>query len=362
MIQVTNIHYKYDTEFNIKNISFSIENGETLAVVGASGSGKSTILKLILGAYIPDGGSIIVDYNDITNLVISKRYIGYCPQEQLLFPHLNVFENIAIGLRGKISKEDIKARVESLATMSGIFPLLQRKPDQLSGGQKQRVSILRALATQPKVLLLDEPFHNLDAQIKNQIVDYIKKIQLMTNIAVILVTHDISEAKSLADRILILQDGRMIQLDTPNELVFSPNCYDVAKIMGMPNIYLIKQSICDEKGENSVLVSFGKLFVIGNKHEHAKAMYIDPKAIKINPMEENEVNNFKGIVKTINNDILTEKKVISIQILTLKTEQEENEELDGLIQITREIFDTSLEKNQKVQLVIDSKEIQFFQN
>lgn len=361
MIQVTNIQYVYDSNFIIDNISFNLGKGETLAVVGPSGSGKTTVLKLILGAIVPDYGSIVIDDVDVTKIDINKRKIGYCPQDQLLFPHLNVFENIAIGLRGKYSKTEIKDRVESLANMGGIKPLLKRKSTQLSGGQKQRVSILRALAIQPNLLLLDEPFHNLDAQIKNQIVNYIKKIQILTNISVILVTHDMSEAKSLADKILILNDGKMIQIGTPRDLLFSPNCYEVAKIMGLPNVFLVKNN-SGKNADESIVLSFGELHFTGITTKNVKALYIDPKNIKINQNSENSINTFDGIVKSINPDLLTQKNIISIQIQSKNAEYEEGDDLEENIQIINDLQENSIVKFQKLRITIDIEAVKLFQN
>ena len=263
----------------------------------------------------------MLDSKNITSLDINKRNIGYCPQDQLLFPHLNVFDNIAMGLKAKhLSKNEIKAQVEILAKMSDIEPLLKRKVNQISGGQKQRVSILRALAINPQILLLDEPFHNLDAQIKDQIVNYIKKIQSIMNIAIIFVTHDISEAKLLADKILILIEGKMGQVGTSKELSYQPKSYAVAKAMTVPNIFEINRF---NEQTKALILSFGDVFLTKMSYNDQKTLFIDPTGIKLNSLDRNNKNIFQGTIKGIIFDLVTNKQIIDVQIEKKDLQSEE---------------------------------------
>lgn len=356
MLELNNIRYTYDKTFKIENISFTLGKGETLAIVGPSGSGKTTLLKLILGSLEPDEGLINLDSINITNLNIDKRNIGYCPQDQLLFPHLNVFDNIAMGLKAKhLPKREIIEQVEKLAQMSDINFILKRKTNQISGGQKQRVSILRALATNPKILLLDEPFHNLDAQIKGQIVNYIKKVQSLLNIGIIFVTHDITEAKLLADKILILIDGQMKQVGSSRELSYNPNSYEVAKAMGIPNIFEI-QSHNEEK--NIIKLEIGEIKLEEIKYKGQKNVLIDPTGIILDSKKEADYGIFQGLIKGILYDLLTQKQILEVQIIENNPSKEEKE-IAGL-QITLDSEEFKLEKNQKIEFNIPSESLKFF--
>lgn len=351
MLSVRNLTYRYDQEFTIKDVSFDLARGETLAMVGPSGSGKTTLLKLILGAFQIDTGSILLDGKDITYWEIDKRNIGYCPQDQLLFPHLNVFNNIAIGLKAlKLPKNTIETTVNELATKGGISSYLKRKPNQLSGGQKQRVSILRALAPAPSILLLDEPFHNLDAQIKDQIVQYIKKLQSETNVAIIFVTHDISEARLLADKILILVNGVMRQVGTPKELSYNPNSVEVARSMGLPNIYKILDYKVDEK---TLELPFGYVFLNQQEYTNHQMLLIDPSLIKILDTDNKQRNTFQGSIKTVTFDVLTKTQIYFVQIETSKNIQEK----ESIIQIVESNVLKERKNNEKIIFEITNESI-----
>ena len=355
MLSLENVKYKYDENFVIENVSFDLEKGETLAIVGPSGSGKTTLLKLILGGIQPDNGKIVLDSANITNLEIEHRNIGYCPQDQLLFPHLNVFDNIAMGLKAKkVPKQSIKEQVENLAKMSEIFQLLKRKTNQISGGQKQRVSILRALANHPRLLLLDEPFHNLDAQIKEQIVNYIKRMQSLMNITMIFVTHDISEAKLLADKILILIDGKMRQVGSSKQMSYNPKSYEVAKTMGLPNVYRIKTY---NKEASSIILEFGEIKLFGLSYEGHKNVLINPTCINLSSFDTTKVNVFHGLVKGIIFDLLAQKRILTIQILNSNEEESEKEQI---IQITLNLEGLEIKKNQEIDFEITSDCLKFF--
>jgi ABC-type sugar transport system ATPase subunit len=353
MIKLTDVVYRYDRDFVIGDISFELKEGETLAIVGPSGSGKSTLLKLILGSLRPDKGSLIISNINVTDLEIEKRNIGYCPQDQLLFPHLNVFNNIAIGLKAKNTpKTEIKRKIDSLAEMSNILPLLNKKINQLSGGQKQRVSILRALATNPAMLLLDEPLSNLDRQIKDQIINYIKKIQLMTKITIIFVTHDISEAKLLADKVLILINGKMKQFGSFTELSFSPISFDVAQSLGLPNIFEI---IGFHKETNHIHLNIG-VFSLGEvEYNNEKLVFIDPTAIIITQFNQEIKELNRGIIKSVIKDLITKKQIIEVEIIGITQRTQNTSDIIETLTITTDNFNQVIfEKNFKISFVIPS--------
>ncbi|MBL4704388.1 MAG: ABC transporter ATP-binding protein [Flavobacteriales bacterium] len=213
-----------------------MKKGETFALLGESGSGKSTLLRIICGLEIPDAGELTIGGSTFnapgTFVKPEKRNIGLVFQDNALFPHLNVFKNIAFGVSRKSNKKEI---VEELISTTKLSGLENRMPHELSGGQQQRVAIARALAIQPSLLLLDEPFSTLDHSLKNEIRDEVKQIIKDAGISCIIVTHHIDDATSMADRIAILQQGKLIQLATPKEIYDRPVNEYVAKLFGTVN-------------------------------------------------------------------------------------------------------------------------------
>lgn len=215
-------YYKVKKEYvkALDGISFAIGEGELFVVAGASGCGKTTLLKAILGLSEYTEGAVTVDGLPIDKLAAQKRNIGFVRQEAGLYPHMTVFENIAFPLRIiHTSQEEIERRVKEIAKELEIDWLLTRKPKQLSGGQQKRVALARALIKQPSVLLLDEPFSDLEPNLRRELRLLIKKLQRQLHMTMLFVTHDLAEAFSLADRLLVLENGRAVDLDTPRELL-----------------------------------------------------------------------------------------------------------------------------------------------
>lgn len=205
MLNLDNVSFSYDKKKMIlNNISFKVNEGEIVAILGSSGSGKSTLLNIIAGLEFPTAGTLHLEDKDITKLQCEKRDIGLVFQDYALFPHLNVEKNIAFSL--KSHKDPIVDKMLNLIRMK---EYKKRYPYELSGGEKQRVAIARSLAANPKVLLLDEPFSNLDANLKKSVRKEIKEILQRTNTTAILVTHDIEDAHDLADRIIYIKDGQI---------------------------------------------------------------------------------------------------------------------------------------------------------
>jgi spermidine/putrescine transport system ATP-binding protein len=206
-------------------------------LLGASGSGKSTILKMIAGLDFSDGGGILFNKIDLSSTPPHLRDFGLVFQDFNLFPHLNVFDNIAFGLKMRnISKEEIQLRVAALLEKIGLSGFENRKVNDLSGGEQQRIALARALATQPRLLMLDEPLGALDKSLKDDLLNEIRNILHKENIPAIYVTHDAEEAFAIADRILILQDGVIIRDDMPEEIWKNPKYVTVAKILGIGNV------------------------------------------------------------------------------------------------------------------------------
>lgn len=211
-IEIENLKFRYknDNTDTLKDINLTIEKGEILSILGESGGGKSTILRLIAGLEMPLGGRLTIDekiiFDDTTFTLPEKRGIGMVFQDYALFPHMTVAENIKFGLIG-LSKEEKNARVLEMLELVNLQDFSKRYPHELSGGQQQRVAIARALAKKPSVLLLDEPFSNLDAHLKTKIREDLKEILNKTSITAIFVTHDREDVKSIADKVAILEAG-----------------------------------------------------------------------------------------------------------------------------------------------------------
>ncbi|MEA4826304.1 MAG: ABC transporter ATP-binding protein [Clostridium sp.] len=216
LVKINNLCFKYKNskKSNIRNFNLDVQKGEIVSILGESGSGKSTILRLIAGLEIPEDGQIIIDNNYVVSeeifILPEKRGIGMVFQDYALFPHMTVAENVMFGLK-KISKSEKDKRVKEMLDLVNLEGYERRYPHELRGGQHQRVAIARAVAPSPSVLLLDEPFSNLDAHLQNKIRSELKEIINRMGITSIFVTHDKEDAKSLADKVVILKDGEIIK-------------------------------------------------------------------------------------------------------------------------------------------------------
>ncbi|MBR5649359.1 sulfate/molybdate ABC transporter ATP-binding protein [Pseudobutyrivibrio sp.] len=216
-----------------KDINISIEKGKLVALLGPSGSGKTTILRMIAGLENPDSGEIVIDGKVVNNIPGSERGIGFVFQSYALFRYMTVYDNIAFGLRVKKTPEsEIKKRVEELLELIGCTGLEKRFPSQLSGGQRQRVAFARALAPNPQILLLDEPFAAIDAKVRMELRSWLRQMITKLNITSIFVTHDQDEAIEVADEIIVTNQGRVEQTGTPQELYKNPATPFVAQFIG----------------------------------------------------------------------------------------------------------------------------------
>src|SRR5690554_3182513 len=240
IIELSNISKRYPNadSFAVDHVSFSLNKGEVLALVGESGSGKTTLLRLIAGLEHPDTGSIRLDGEIIVSgrksLAANKRKTGMVFQDYALFPHLTIFQNVAFGLKG-LKKKDAEVRVFETLELTGLKEDVKKYPHQLSGGQQQRVALARALAPRPELLLMDEPFSNLDTILRDQVREEVQQIIKSVGITAILVTHDTKDAFSTADKIAVMHDGKLLQIDTPDALYNNPNSSYVAELFGKSN-------------------------------------------------------------------------------------------------------------------------------
>ncbi|WP_198586079.1 ABC transporter ATP-binding protein [Pararhizobium haloflavum] len=219
----------------VAGVDFDVRDGELLALLGPSGCGKTTTLRLTGGFERPDAGTIWLAGREITRLPPEKRGIGFVFQDYALFPHLDVAHNVAFGLRGR-PKGEIEAQVREMLALVGLADLGHRMPHQLSGGQQQRVALARTLALQPALVLLDEPFSNLDAAMRVETRQEVRNLLKQTGSAGILVTHDQEEALALADRIAVMDAGRILQIGTPDAVYRNPASEFVARFIGRSNI------------------------------------------------------------------------------------------------------------------------------
>ncbi|MBD1373177.1 ABC transporter ATP-binding protein [Hazenella sp. IB182357] len=237
MLHLTNIQKTYP-HFHIHVPELHVLKGEFLALLGSSGSGKSTLLRIIAGLLTPEQGTLVLDHQTLTHIKPEKRDIAMAFQQPLLFPHLNVIENISFGLKMKRRKK--KERLQqatSYLELVGLEGYETRMPHQLSGGEQQRVSLARAMIMKPRLLLMDEPFSSVDPNIRSELQELTLRLHAEHHMTTIFVTHDHDEAFQMADRIGIMQAGKLLQVDTAHQLYQAPLSVDVARFLGQKNIW-----------------------------------------------------------------------------------------------------------------------------
>jgi ABC-type Fe3+/spermidine/putrescine transport system ATPase subunit len=277
MLEVRNIFKTYENKPLLRGISFSVSKGETICLLGASGSGKSTLLRMIAGLEFPESGQFLFNKIDLAQTPPHARDFGLVFQDYGLFPHLNIFDNVAFGLKMKaldsnsslfgMSRQQavgIQNRVTEMLELVNLQGFEKRKVTDLSGGEQQRVALARALAPSPRLLMFDEPLGALDKSLKEDLLNQIRAILHKTKIPAIYVTHDQDEAFTIADRILFLHDGEIIRDGTPDEVWKNPNSEWAARMLGMGNV--IEGVITVAK---KVKTDFG-IFTLNCKHKHSK--------------------------------------------------------------------------------------------
>ncbi len=240
-ITVKNINKTFEQFQALHDINLTIPNGELTALLGPSGCGKTTLLRIIAGLEQATSGQILFDDNNVTQLSAKERDIGFVFQHYALFRHMTIADNIAFGLRMKpkserLSDAEIQAKVKNLLTLIQLEHIGNRYPDQLSGGQRQRVALARAIATEPKVLLLDEPFGALDAKVRKDLRRWLRDFHHEINVTSIFVTHDQDEALEVADKIILMNKGKIEQIGTPEQVYKQPQTAFVADFLGDVNL------------------------------------------------------------------------------------------------------------------------------
>lgn len=339
MLKLNNISKSFK-DFQLKNIDLDIGTGEYFVLLGASGAGKSIILELVAGLIHPDEGTIFLDEKDITFEKIQKRQTGLVFQDHAVFPHLSVRENIAypMKMQGR-RKEQIRKTVNSLADEMSIAPLLDRKPETLSGGEKQRVALARTLALDPKFLLLDEPFASLDVQLKSELRSLLRSIH-KKGIGIIHVTHDYEEAISLADRVAVLHQGRIVQSGTPDEVFKNPKNRFVANFVGVRNFFSATLLNANHEEERTAVVTESVSFkLLSGQQAGPGFVFLRSKNIFLSegPTATSACNMFRGTILEIIKDIKGYELVVDIGVpLRIVITQRSMERFD--VEVGKEIW------------------------
>jgi ABC-type Fe3+/spermidine/putrescine transport system ATPase subunit len=265
LLELKHISKSYEDRPLLRDISFTVKAGETVCLLGASGSGKSTLLRIIAGLEIVDGGTVLFNGRDLAQVPPHARGFGMVFQDYSLFPHLNVFDNVAFGLRMKgTGRREIKERVANLLVQVNLNGFENRKVSELSGGEQQRVALARALAPEPRLMMFDEPLGALDRTLKENLQDQLREVLRRAKIPAIYVTHDQEEAFSIGDRILLLHQGQIIRQGTPEEIWSRPGSAWAARFLGVGNII---EGVA--LSGNKVKTEFS-VFDLHCKHQHKK--------------------------------------------------------------------------------------------
>ena len=320
-IELKNLSKTYNKKIEaLHDINFTIEDGQFFVLLGPSGAGKTTTLRCIAGLEKIDNGSILFNDESVTEDQPASRDVCFVFQQYSLYPHYSVYENLAFPLRSpmrKLPEEEIKTKVENIASMLKISNKLNNKATQLSGGEMQRVAIGRALVREPNLYLMDEPLSSLDAKLRESLRVELKNIQTNLNATILYVTHDQAEATTLADKIGVLKEGHLVQIGTPEEIYENPNSIYVSQRLGSPKINILPGSLL---GMNDV-PTFGirpENITIGNGNHSAKIISIEnlgsETVVALNFKDQEILVSIQGnykssINETINFDI-NNKKVL----------------------------------------------------
>ena len=311
LIELVNVSKDYDGDVALNNINLYIRDGEFLTLLGPSGCGKTTLLRLIAGFIMPSSGKIMMDGKELTNVPPYKRRVNTVFQKYALFSHLNVFENVAFGLKiRKLPKDEIKRRVTEMLELVNLAGYEKRYIDQLSGGQQQRVAIARALVNEPEVLLLDEPLGALDLKLRKEMQIELKRMQKKLGITFIFVTHDQEEAINMSDTIAVMNHGRFEQIGTPDEIYNHPKTSYVATFVGNANILtgVVENIGTEETGDTSKLIT----------------VRTDAGKVKVS------MNNANITAESDKEYLLQKGEKVTIAVRSENIRFEENNDCDGL--------------------------------
>lgn len=309
-LQIKNVVKQFDDVYAVDDVSLEIQQGEIFALLGSSGCGKSTLLRMLAGFEMPTAGQILLAGRDLAGLPPYRRPINMMFQSYALFPHLTVWDNIAFGLRRDgLHKPEIEERVGQMLELVQLKTYAKRKPHQLSGGQQQRVALARSLAKRPQLLLLDEPLGALDAKLRErtqlELVDIIEKV----GVTCVMVTHDQEEAMTMATRIGVMSEGKILQIGQPAEIYETPNCRFVADFIGSVNLFhgtveldaadhvVISSPECQHYVSHGVTVTEGMTVDVAVRPEKMIIQLTTPSVDELESPEQLGFNTVQGVIK-----------------------------------------------------------------
>ena len=317
-VQLNNITKKYGQTLAVDNFSTELPDGHLICLLGPSGCGKSTILNMLCGIIPVTQGNIFFDDKDVTKLPPDQRNIGMVFQNYALYPHMTVQENIAFPLEvQKVSKKERFAKAEEIAKLVHVDGLLKRYPSELSGGQQQRVAIARALIKNPALLLMDEPLSNLDARLRLEMREEIRRIQQETGVTTVFVTHDQEEAMSISDSIVLMKNGVLIQSGLSQELYNNPNCKFVADFLGNPPVNQLKLNseqlkiISETVGFNLTDISEKDVTVAIRPESFTDTNSLEAEVVSVSEMGKEQIVNLKIFDNTVRAILNTDRTYVS---------------------------------------------------
>ncbi len=317
-VQLNNITKKYGQTVAVDNFSTELPDGHLICLLGPSGCGKSTILNMLCGIIPVTQGNIFFDDKDVTKLPPDQRNIGMVFQNYALYPHMTVQENIAFPLEvQKVSKKERFAKAEEIAKLVHVDGLLKRYPSELSGGQQQRVAIARALIKNPALLLMDEPLSNLDARLRLEMREEIRRIQQETGVTTVFVTHDQEEAMSISDSIVLMKNGVLVQSGLSQELYNNPNCKFVADFLGNPPVNQLKLNaeqlkiISETAGFNLTDISEKDVTVAIRPESFTDTNSLEAEVVSVSEMGKEQIVNLKIFDNTVRAILNTDRTYVS---------------------------------------------------
>lgn len=300
-ITLKNVTKKFGHTVAVNDFTATLSDGHLICLLGPSGCGKSTVLNMLCGIIQPTEGQIFFDDKEVTKIAPDKRDIGMVFQNYALYPHMTVLDNIAFPLEvKKIPKKERYEKATKIAKLVHIDTFLSRYPAELSGGQQQRVAIARALVKNPKILLMDEPLSNLDARLRLEMREEIRRIQQETGVTTIFVTHDQEEAMSISDSIILMKEGKLVQSDISQNLYENPNCQFVADFLGNPPINNLHNCSITEKGliYKDIVIPLSNISDLQKYKGLKVSLSIRPESFILNN-DNNETNSINATVNRI---------------------------------------------------------------